>query len=117
MLRQQIKLGGLHLCPIGGTDGQILELGAKVFHALPQIGMVGHHQGHLHRQLPRAGTPEKIDQTMVLTAHEQSHPGLGIGEMHLTFAPQPGRQGGNRRRDGLPGQTETLQIPLQPTQK
>ena len=54
---------------------------------------------------------------MVLFAHQDGHPRMIIGEVKLRFSAQTFCQAMHGGRDGLPGQTKTLQSPFDPAEK
>ena len=95
----------------------MLEAGAEILGDGAQIGMVGDHQRHRHRQFAGAGAPEQIQQHMLLAAHKDRHPRDLIGEVQLPLPPEAPGQGMGSGADRLPRQAETLQIPLQPAEE
>ena len=117
VLSQQLQMARFRLSPVGIADRHMLKASSKLLGDRAQIRMVGHHQGHPHRQLPGAHPPEQIQQAVVLLAHKDGHSGLLIREGHLLLAAQPLGQGRRRRSNSLVGQAETLKLPLNTAQK
>jgi hypothetical protein len=52
-----------------------------------------------------------------LPAHEDGHPRQLVGEVHLPLAAEALGQGCHRRADGVAGQTEALEAPLDTAQE
>ncbi len=79
--------------------------------------MITDHQRHLHRKFTGASAPKQIQQAMVLLAHEDRGGSAVIGEIHLVGTAQPIRQRSGGGANRLARQAETLQLPLNATEK
>ena len=102
MLFQQPENGGLSVGLAVLRHGNTDERNAEISTAGFQIRMIRNHQGNLHRQLSAACPPEQIEQTVVLLADQDRHPGVVIGKTNLGVTAKTFRQRLHRRGNGLP---------------
>jgi len=70
----------LELAPLGrrlGVPGHrnVLERDAERDHVRPEVGVVGDDQDRPDRQFAPALPPQQVEEAVVLTGHEERHPG------------------------------------------
>ncbi len=101
VLLQQRQHAGLGLGLGGGRHRHASKGHAELLAEGFQVGVVRHHERHLHGQFTTASTPKQIQQAMALLAGEDRHPRQFIRKVKLGFSPQPLSQGMGRRSNRL----------------